>query len=533
MRFRALLVATIALATAACGTRSAGPPSDGFVRAIQANDPQSLTLIGNTDRFAGDLGRLISDSLVDYDAAGRFVPRLARSWTLSADGRELEFVLREGARWHDGAPVTARDVAFTWDRVRDPATQARTWASQFAPIESVLVAGDHRVVVRYREAIAEPLEPWRVPLVPAHLAETGAAFLTGSFSRHPVGCGAYRFVRHEPGVEVVVEANPDYWDGAPANRGITFRILRDDRTSFEALLRGDVDVWVATPDFWREAQSSPRAGGLARFVNERQALWYLGFNVDGSNPFFDDARVRRAVTGALDRDRFAASVARGLARPPATSYLPGNPWRDPSLAARACDPDVSRALLAEAGWRDLDGDGVVERGGRAFSFSLLYASGNQEIADRIAAWIQRSLAEVGIAVRLERLEWQMLQQRRREGRFEAAMASWHLGISGDQWEIWHSTARANGLNYGGFRDAEVDALLERGRRERDPGARREIYATLQRRLFELEPIVPLFQFLQPVLHDARLHGVSGSPFGLYDFSPGARGWRWSGGPEAR
>jgi peptide/nickel transport system substrate-binding protein len=530
LRIRALLLAVAAAALAACGGPPEGAPGDGFVRTVQSSDPRSLTLIGNTDSFASNLGRLVSDSLVDYDASGHFVPRVAASWTVSQDGREVVFRMREGVRWHDGAPVTARDVVFTADRVRDPATQARSWASQFAPIVSVEAPDDATVVVRYREAVAEPFEAWRVPLVPAHLAETGEAFLTGSFSRHPVGCGAFRFVRHVPGVEVVLEANPDYWGGAPGIRGLAFRILRDDRTSYEALLHGDIDLWVATPDFWREAQTSTRARRLARFVNERQAIWYLGFNVDGSNPFFDDARVRQAVTFAVDRERFAASVVRGLARPPATTYLPGNPWRDASIPPRRHDPDRAKALLAEAGWRDSDGDGVLDRGGRRFSFSLLYAKGNQEITERMGAWIQRSLAEVGVEVRLERLDWDLLQRRRLEGRFEAAMASWGLGIGADQWEIWHSSARANGLNYGGLADAEVDRLLERGRLERDPEARREIYAALQRRLYALEPIVPLFQFLQPVLHDPRLRGVVGSPVGLYDFSPGPRGWRWDVAP---
>ena len=530
MILRGPLIAALALAAAACGVPASSPPADGFVRTIQSNDPQSLTFVGNTDRFSSDLGKLLSDPLVDYDASGRMVPRLAASWAVSEDGREIVFRLRGGARWHDGAPVTSRDVVFTAERVRDPATQARSWASQFEPVESVRANGDFEVVVRYREAVAEPLEAWRVPLVPAHRAETGDAFLTGSFSRHPVGCGAYRFVRHVPGVEVVLESNPDYWDAPASNRGIVFRILRDDRTSYEALLRGDVDVWVATPDFWREAQTSARARRLLRFVNERQAVWYLGFKLDGSNPFFEDARVRRAVTLALDRDRFATSVVGGLARPPATTYLPGNPWRDGEIVPRRYDPAQARALLAEAGWRDSDADGTLDRDGRPFAFSLLYAKGNQEVAERMAAWVQRSLAEVGVAVRLERLDWQIVQQRRREGRFEAAMASWNLGLSADQWEIWHSTARANGLNYGGLADPEVDSLLEQGRAARDPDARRALYSRLQHRLFELEPIVPLFQFLQPVLHDARLRGVSGSPVGLYDFSPGARAWRWADAP---
>lgn len=529
MNLRALLAAAV-LPLAACSAPAPASPQDGYVRVIQSSDPQSLSLVGNTDRFASDLGRLISDPLVDHDAAGNFVPRVAASWTVSEDGMEVVFHLRDGVRWHDGTRVTARDVVFTADRVRDPATQARSWASQFAPIASIEAKDDRTVVVHHREPVAEPLEAWRVPLVPAHLAETGAAFLTGAFSRHPVGCGPFRFARHVPGVEVVLEANPDYWDGAPSIHGLAFRILRDDRTSYEALLRGDIDLWVATPDFWREAQTSTRAHRLARFVNERQSVWYLGFNVDGTNPYFADARVRRAVTSALDRDAFATSVAFGLARPPATTYLPGNPWRDASIAPRRHDPELARRLLTEAGWRDADGDGVLERDGQRFSFSLLYPKGNQEITERMAAWIQRSLSEVGVEVRLERLDWQILQERRRAGRFEAAMASWLLGLGADQWEVWHSTARANGLNYGGFADAEVDRLLERGRVERDPHLRHEIYASLQQRLHELEPIVPLFQFLQPVLHDSRLRGIGASPFGLYDFSPGARGWRWADEP---
>jgi peptide/nickel transport system substrate-binding protein len=522
--------AALALA-AALFAGCAAPESDGprlnAVRLVMSNDPTSLSLVGNTDRTSNEIAALVSEGLVDFDAASRIVPRVAESWTIARDGTEIAFRLRAGVRWHDGRPVTARDVAFTVGKIRDPRTQSRAWGAMFADVVSVESPDDRTVVIRYARPYADMLEAWRAPLLPEHLAGREPDLLTSAFAQAPVGCGAFRFVRWTRRQEIVLEANPDYWDGRPDIERLSFLVKGDDRSIYEALLKGEVDVWVATPEMWRESLTSARAARLDRFVNWRLAVWVIGWNQDGSNPFFADARVRRAMVLALDRERFAATAARGLARPVAGTILAESGWQNASVRPWPFDPIEAGRLLDEAGWRDADGNGVLERDGVPFEFELVFPAGPQEIADRMAAWVRASLADVGVRAEVVKLEWQTFQQRRREHRFQAAMASLSFSPSPDRIELYHSNARLGGYNYVGFSDAEVDRLLERGRVELDRAKRQAIYDVLQARLHELEPITPVFQFAQPVLFDARLAGLRPSPSGLVDVYPGPRGWRWN------
>jgi len=234
---------------------------------------------------------------------------------VSKDGLTVTFHLRPGVKWHDGHPVTASDVAFTVRKVMDPASLSTSMRPAFEDVVSIDVVDPLTLRVTYGHPYAEFLEAWRVPLVPEHLLAAEKDFLGGAYSRHPVGCGPFRFVRWEPGREIVLEANRDYWDGPPGLSGLVLRIVANDRTGYQALLAGDVDFMVLTPDLWREAQSNPRAFRFARFVYSPMRVWYVGWNQDGSNPFFSDPRVRRAMTLALDRARFGSRVAGGLFRP--------------------------------------------------------------------------------------------------------------------------------------------------------------------------------------------------------------------------
>jgi len=160
-------------------------------------------------------------------------------------------------------------------------------------------------------------------------------------------------------------------------------------------------------------------------------------------------------------------------------------------------------------------------------FTLILTAGAQEIADRCAAWMQQSLAEVGIGMKIEKLGGEAFRQRRKNHAFDAAMGTLLFDATPDRFDLYHSTARDAGFNFGSFSDAEVDRLLEEGRATVDPVARREIYWRLQRRLDDLQPVAFLFQFAQPNLHDAELQGVVPSSVGLFQFTPGPRAWHWS------
>ncbi len=505
------------------------PPSrnDNDVRVAVSTDPASLSLVGNTDLTSSQIASVISDGLVAYDEKLRYVPMIARSWDLAPDGTSVTFHLRGGALWHDGERVTSRDVAFTVAKVKDPKSQAQSWAPSFTDVRSVETPDNLTVVVHYAHPSADALEPWRVPLIPEHVAAKDANFLDGEFARHPIGCGPFRFVSHDRGQSVVLQAFDRYWGGRPPIDHLIFKIVSAERTAYEALLMGDLDVNGVTPDVWRESLSSKVASRLARFAYYRLNAWRVDWNQNEATPFFKDQRVRRALVMALDRERFAATAAGGLARPGVSSYPPESSWSDPSVKALPYDLKETARLLDEAGWVQPAGRHIREKDGVPFGFTLLLYSGSQEIADRFAAWMQQSWADVGIDVKVEKLGWETFKQRRRSHDFQAAMGSLSFDATPDMFPLFHSSACRDGYNYGCFSDPEIDRLLEAGRVTVDPAARRVVYDQLQKRLDVMQPMGFLFQIAQPVLHDRDLEGIVPSSVGLFQFTPGPRAWHWS------
>jgi peptide/nickel transport system substrate-binding protein len=519
------LAAAAALALCAC----AGSPAPGRndVRVAIYSNPSSLTLIGNTDLNSSHIASVISDGLVAYDAKGNYVPMVARAWELAPDGKTLTFHLRDGVLWHDGERVTARDVAYTVAKVKDPATQARSWVSQFTSVAAVETPDDLTVVVRYATPYADALEPWRVPLVPEHVASKDANFLDGPFAHHPIGCGPFQFVSFDTGQRVVLKSFDRYWGGRPQIDGLIFKIVSAERTAYESLLLGELDLLGVTPDVWRDALSAPAAARLARFVYYGFRAWKIDWNQNDATPFFHDKRVRRALLLALDRKRFGETVSAGLARPGVSSYAPESAWCDPSITALPFDPSECARLLDEAGWLRPAPGRVREKDGKPFVITLMFTAGSQELSDRIAAWVQQSLADVGIEVKIDKLGGDAFRQRHKTQEFDAAMGTIVFDWTPDRFDLYHSTARNGGFNYGGFADAEVDRLLEEGRTTIDPAARRAVYFRLQHVVDDLQPMAFLFQFAQPVLHDRNLEGIVPSPVGLFQFTPGPRAWHWS------
>jgi peptide/nickel transport system substrate-binding protein len=290
---------------------------------------------------------------------------------------------------------------------------------------------------------------------------------------------------------------------------------------------GELDLNAATSDVWRESLTAKAASRLARFVYYRLNTWRVDWNQNDATPYFKDQRVRHALLMSLDRERFAATAAGGLARPGVSYYTPESTWSDPSIKALPFDLKESARLLDEAGWVLPAGGHVREKNGVPFRFTLLLYSGSQEIADRFAAWMQQSWADVGIDAKVEKLGWETFKQRRRSHDFEAAMGSLSFDATPDAFPLFHSSACRDGFNYGCFSDPEIDRLLEAGRVTVEPTARRAIYVELQKRLDALQPMGFLFQIAQPMLFDRELEGIVPSPVGLFQFTPGPRAWHWS------
>jgi peptide/nickel transport system substrate-binding protein len=522
-----LLAALAGLATASCpGSGPAAPPAAAAAGEARfayplRTEPTTLNFVTAPDFHAALVVRLIGDSLVDYDAGMRPVPRLARSWEFSEDGRVLTFRLRPEARFHDGAAVTSADVVYTWERVIDPTSRATAWIDALLPVERVEAPDPHTVRVRYPRPYAPALDGWTVPILPRHLYE-GRDLERSPLNRSPVGSGPFRFGAWQPGRRIVLRANPDWWGGRPALDALVLEFIPSQETGLQSLLAGEID---ATPLTAVQAEAHAGRASFARRFRllrfEPLFLYYVAWRGDGSNPFFGDPAVRRALSLALDRDSYVRSVLRGSGRAAASLFHPALGAGDPDRPPLPYDPEGAAAGLERAGWRLDRRSGVRLKDGVPFRFTLLIygAAEDQVLFSQVA---QESLRGIGVDMTIQRLDWPTLRERLRDGRFEAALSGLVFRPDPDYVHaLLHSSQIDGGQNYAAVRDAALDRALEEARATIDPRRRAALYREVDRRLRDLQPYAPLFVPVQQVAVSRRFRNVEASPRGLLDHFPGA------------
>jgi peptide/nickel transport system substrate-binding protein len=513
------------LALSACGDGAPSRPAP--LKAYLSAEPASLNFVTQNDSNSQIIANLVGDPLVDFDHRLELVPRLAASWEVEADGRRVTFHLQPGVSWHDGRPLTADDAVFTLERVLDPASLAGGKRPYFETVTTYRAEDRLTFLVERDEAYARAVEVWEtLPILPRHLYE-GQDFLTAPANRAPVGTGPYRFVSWESGSRIELAANPDYFGGAAGIDRLVFRPLPDPSTRVEALLAGDLDLTSLRPLDRERILADPELAERVRIIaQDTLFVWYIAWNQDGSNPFFADARVRLAMTMALDRQGFVDEVLLGVGEV-ATSLVHPSMWAfHRELAPWGYDRRAAAELLDEAGWVDSDGDGLRDRGGDDFTFTLMVPAGNQEIL-RLAAILQESLRTLGVEMDLRTLEYNLYRAERDAGRFAAMAGGWLLDPDPDCYDFWHSSQRGGrGLNYAGYADAEVDRICEEARRITDRERRAALYRRVQEILHRDQPNT-FIAYRQTLLGlSQRLAGVEPSPVGIWGAYPGPLAWRF-------
>jgi peptide/nickel transport system substrate-binding protein len=393
-----------------------------------------------------------------------FEPLLARSWT-RRDSVTLAFDLDPRATWHDGVPVTAEDVVFTFARARDPAIAPRL-AALLRHITSVTAEGKRRVVFRFSHPYAEQLYDavFHVAPLPAHLLRSipPASMADAPFVQAPVGSGAYRWVRRVPGQYIELAANDRFFLGAPAIRRVFFRVATDADARLNLLLGGEADATenippprtnlarvAADPDLRIVPVPSPTLGFL--LFNQRDPR-----HPDRPHPILSDADVRRAIELAIDRRLMVRAVLGTAGEVP---YGPTSPllWiRHGAPPAAAMDVQEARRLLAARRWVDRDGDGVLDRDGQPLSLTLT-VPGTSAIRQQIALQVQEQLRQVGIHLEIERLDVAVWNERRTAGKFDIDFSATSQDPSPTG--LSQGWSCGGGTNVARFCDPVVDSLL--------------------------------------------------------------------------
>lgn len=450
-------------------------------------DASFLNPVLAQDSASSEINSLVFNGLIKYDRdLKNFVGDLAESWKVE-DGKEpkITFYLRKGVLWHDGREFTAHDVKFTYDKIMDEKTNT-VRRSSYELVKKAEVLDPYTFRVTYKEPFSPGLETWGIGIIPKHLLEK-EDINTSSFNRRPIGTGPFRFVEWVSDEKIVLEANPNYFEGRPNLDRIIYRIIPETALSEMEILTKGVDYTGLFPyQFKRMSEVS----FLQTYSQPSIGYTYIGYNL--KNELFKDKRVRHALTHAINREEIVQYVLNGYGTV-ASGPFPNHLWySNPNVKPLRFDPERSKRLLQEAGWRDSDGDGILDRDGKPFRFTLITNSGNDTRRD-IGVLVQRQLREIGVDVKFELYEWSVFLKNFIIPRhFEACILGWALSVDPDAYEIWHSSQIEKGFNTISYSNPEVDKLLEEGRREYDIEKRRKIYWRIHELIAEDQPYTFLY-----------------------------------------
>ena len=450
-------------------------------------DASFLNPILSQDSASSDINGFIFNGLIKYDRdLQNLIGDLAESWKVREGPEpEITFFLRKGVFWHDGKEFTAEDVKFTFDKIMDEKTNT-VRRSSYELVKKAEVLDPYTFRVTYKQPFSPGLESWGMGIIPKHLLEK-ENINTTSFNRKPVGTGPFRFVEWITDEKIVVEANPQYFEGKPKLDRIIYRIIPETALSEMEILTQGVDYSGIYPYQFQRMTQTPY---LKTYSQPSLGYTYIGYNL--KNPFFQDKRVRQAFTYAINREEIVQYVLYGLGTV-ASGPFPNHLWyANPSVKPIPYDPTKARQLLAEAGWKDTDGDGILEKDGKLFRFTLITNSGNDTRRD-VGVLVQRQLREIGIDAKFELYEWSVfLKDFVNVKHFDACILGWSLSVDPDAYEIWHSSQIEKGFNFVSYRNPEIDRLWEEGRREYDIEKRKRIYWRIHELMAEDQPYTFLY-----------------------------------------
>jgi peptide/nickel transport system substrate-binding protein len=494
-----------------------GKPAYGDAMVVGSiGEPSTLIPLLASDSASHEVAGLVYNGLVRYDKDLRLEGELAESWDVSPDGLTITFHLRHGVKWHDGREFTSHDVLYTYLVTIDPKTPT-AYADAFKQVKKSEAPDAYTFRVTYDKPFAPALESWGMSILPAHLLE-GKDITKSELARHPVGTGPYIFKEWIAGQKITLEDNPGYFEGRPYIGRYIYRIIPDNSTMYMELKAGGIDMMGISPVQYQRQTGTPEF--KARFNKYRypaSAYTYLGYNL--RHPLFSDRRVRQALTSAINKDEIVHGVLLGMGQVAHGPYKPGTWAYNPHIKDFDYNPERAKQLLAEAGWRERNGDGILVKDGKPFQFTILTNQGNDQRL-KTAVIVQYRLKAIGIDVKIRVIEWaSFLSQFIDKGNFEAVLLGWTIGQDPDLFDVWHSSKTGpRELNFIGYKNSEADRVLEEGRGTFDMEKRRRCYYRFQEILAEDQPYTFLYVPDALPVVSARFRGIEPAPAGImYNF----------------
>ncbi len=495
-RLSLCLCASVVLFFSACSRK---PAPNTLVMIIESS-PTNLDPRVGVDAQSERIDELLFDSLVRRDDHFNLQPWLADRWEI-VDSKTYIFHLHQGVRFHNGQPLTSRDVKWTFDSLLSGKLRSPK-ASTYALVSRVDAPDDHTVVFQLKQPFAPLL--WNLSDAAIGIVPYGSG---DDFNRHPIGSGPFRFVSAQQDKNVMVERNPDYWAQPAKLARVEFKVIPDATTSALELRKGSADVAINSlvADTVVALERDPN---LSVMQSPGTIYAYLAMNL--RDPTLRDVRVRRAIAYAINVEPIIHYLLRDEARP-AYSVLPPQHWAyDGDVPRYPHDPARARQLLDEAGYRPVNG----------VRFHITMKTSTDASTRLLAAVLQQQLREVGIALDIRTFEFATFFSDVTKGAYQIHSLRWIGGnLDPDIFEHVFDTAsfapkRANRTFYSNPR---VDRLIDEGRDTLELPKRKVVYDEIQQIVAADLPYINLWYLNNVLVHTNRVLGIELDPTGSYNF----------------
>ncbi len=450
----------------------------GAITIGHGSKPGIINPILTSETISVNLMSLIFSSLVKLDGAQQPVPDLAKDWEVSEDGLVWTFFLRDDVKFHDGHPLTAHDVEFTYRSIMDPKNMS-PMAKRYSSIDRISMEGDHIFKVFLKHPFAPLIHQLSREIAPKHLLENVDLY-NARFNQHPVGSGPFKLIDWTEDNTITLDANREYFQtGHPIVDRLVFKAYPDREAALQAITSGEMDIALdlAASDLLFISKRGP-----FRVYSTQDASYYaIIFNLNSS--IFGDIRVRKALNYAIDKDSIIKNQLKGYSKI-CTAPFSVTSWAyNPDVKPTPYNLEKAKELLEQAGWQDTDGDGVLDRDGKPFEI-LLKIPNTSDILERIATVTRAQLMKVGIRVKLAYTD----DSKPSKAAPWAILVRISAGADPDNtYRFWHS--KGGDSNLASYKNMFVDELMELGRQTADLEKRKAIYHKIHEIMHDDYPAV--------------------------------------------
>lgn len=513
-------------------------PKGGSFKIQMDSAPTTLNPLSSTDFYSGVVQAKVMDSLLDRNPETRdFEPSLAKEWKISKDGMSFEFTLRDGVKWHDGKPLTAEDVKFSFDAIMDPSNKYKTAEkkSYFENIKSVEIIAPNKV----KFIVGKPyfdnfnVVATGLTIVPEHLHKNPSKEQEKVLNKTLIGTGPYMLSEFDRAKGIILKANPNWWGkSVPELKGkynfdtINYRFISEVAVSIQRMENGDIDYLDMNAEDYMKKTSGPKWGkDLIKVKTQNKqprSYGFVAFNL--TNPILSSKKTRIALAHLLNRREMIKKFLYDMSLPATGPLYQQSEYADPSVKPIEYDPKQALKLLGEDGWKAAPGESILSKtiNGKKIPLSFTLINANKDF-EKYLTIFKEDAKKAGVNIEIKFVEWNAFLKLIDERKFEAATLSWSGGdLDWDPKQIWHSSSIANGgSNFISYKNPTVDKLIDEARVIMDKKERvkrlREVYKIIA------DDVPYLFMFNSKYI----FYGVSkhiGREKDAYQYDVGSNYW---------